>query len=200
VCHIAETLTSLSRASRTVTAVADRRLVAAIRRVLLSKAAFTPIVTVALVAFASGCSGSQRAPTGPQNAWMLRAAVSGAADFAAQFGGATFTGGVLTITGLQSASSGRRELNLLVHGVTGAGTYDLTAGSGFAAYGESGVGVVRSWTTNSEQGSGSIVITELSDSAVVATFSFSAPADAGSEAIGSKDVAGTCSLPLSHMQ
>jgi hypothetical protein len=115
----------------------------------------------------------------------------------AQFGHATYNGSVLTITGIQSAGIGRRALDLRVDLVTGAGTYDLTAASSSSLYGETGVGVVFSWTVNSEQGSGSIAITELSDSAVVATFSFVAPANDGTGATGTKEVVGTAKLPLS---
>lgn len=145
---------------------------------------------------ASACSDSHPPPTGTSISWFLSATVSGAADFVAQPGQAAHNGTVLTITGLQSAEPGRRALDLRVDGVSGAGTYDLTAGSSFALYGETGVGVIHSWSVNSEQGSGSISVSELSDSAVVAAFSFVAPASGATGASGIKQVVGSAYLPL----
>lgn len=93
---------------------------------------------------------------------------------------ATNTGGVLTVTGSDSNSG---QCQIILFNPTGTGSYTLGGGMTNQSNGRwtEGVGQEDTYTTMLGQGSGSVEITELSDTKVKGTFSFTAKNSAGTD-------------------
>ncbi len=79
------------------------------------------------------------------------------------------TNGVINVTG--SDSEARQESVLLIN-VTAPGTYQITAASGYQLRWTEGLNPDQTYLANGILGSGSITVTEISNSSIKGTFAF----------------------------
>lgn len=79
------------------------------------------------------------------------------------------TNGVINVTG---SDSDAHQASLLLMGVTQPGTYQITALSGHQLRWTEGLNPEQTYLANGIIGSGSITVTEISDSAIKGTFTF----------------------------
>jgi hypothetical protein len=128
---------------------------------------------------------SCRDATAPATDGELSALV-GASGFSALTVYATFDDRAFTMSAVDEASDGLRSITLTILDVTKVGQYDLARSGNAGSYTEAKSDVTQSWLCATSQGTGSVVITELSSTRIVGTFSFSAPALITSGAMGTK--------------
>lgn len=113
-------------------------------------------------------------------------ATIGSSGFSATTVFAEFDESVLTMSALEEGSSGRRSITITIRGVAKAGTYNLALSGNAGGYAEAVSEATQSWLCATNQGTGSVIIAELSSTRVAGTFSFSAPALIASGAMGTK--------------
>lgn len=153
------------------------------------------LMSVAFVIVPAACldpSGSEP-PHIEEAEWTLTATVSGGESFVPSFGMAERHGDLVVISAMHYRASGSRRLELRVEGVTGPGTYDLTALSNRAVYTDQAI--AGYWKADMGQGSGTITISELTTERVVATFTFTAVATVLPGA-DSRMVSGSLAMPF----
>jgi len=122
--------------------------------------------------------------------WLFSATISGSPDLIDRSGTAYVQDGhLLSIIGSGSIGINRRAIEVKAAGVTGPGSFDVTVGINRASYGETGPSG-QYWVANFEQGSGTLIVTEYSETRVVASFSFTAYTDA--TLTNPKTISGTC--------
>jgi hypothetical protein len=153
-----------------------------------------------------GCSSSDE-PTNPNGNLIhgtLTASVDGAAFSGTQrVTAALSSGGALAIYAIGTTATGTKAIQIDLGGVQAAGTINLNpapAGAS-ASYSESNTssGITLSWLVTSVQGSGTVVITHLTSTHIMGTFSFSAPPGISAGAVGTKVVtAGAFSIALTN--
>lgn len=79
------------------------------------------------------------------------------------------TNGVVNVTGSDSQA---HQASVILYGATGPGTYEVTTGLQNQLRWTEGLGQEDTYVANGILGTGTIVVTELTDSKVVGTFSF----------------------------
>jgi hypothetical protein len=147
--------------------------------------AITKLILIAFMATAllAGCSKDDD-ETEPENnnpaGNTLTCTVNGTAWNASLAVVATNTGGVLTVTGSDSNAG---QCQVIIFNPSGAGTYPLGGNLTNQSNGRwtQGTGQEDTYTTMLGQGQGTVEITELSDTKVKGTFSFTAKNSAGTE-------------------
>ncbi len=131
----------------------------------------------------SGCSGDS---TGNNNG-------NGNGDMSASIDGQSWTGTLATAASYQgtvlgfAGTNGSYQINITLTGVSGPGTYSLGSGQLSIATVATVSTSPQVWITSSTGGTGSVVITSLTSSAVAGTFSFTAVPSSGG-ASGNKAV------------
>ena len=115
-------------------------------------------------------------------------ATIGASAFTATTVYAGFEDKALTMSAVDEGGDGPRSITLTIRGVVKAGTYDLALSGNAGSYTELKADLTQSWLCTTNQGTGSVIITELSHTRIAGTFSFSAPALITSGAMGTKIV------------
>ena len=115
-------------------------------------------------------------------------ATIGAAGFDATTVFAGFEDREFTMSAVEESESGLRSITITIRGVAETGTYDLAQSGNAGGYAEARLDNTQSWLCATSQGAGSVIITELSSTRIVGTFSFSAPALITSGAMGTKFV------------
>ena len=115
-------------------------------------------------------------------------ATIGASEFNATTVFAGFEDKAFTMSAVDEGGDGPRSITLTIRGVARAGTFDLARSGNGGSYTESKSDLTLSWLCATSQGTGSVIITELSSTRIVGTFSFSAPALITSGAVGTKIV------------
>ena len=86
------------------------------------------------------------------------------------------SGGVINVTGSDSEA---RQASVILFGVTATGTYEITQGSGHQLRWTEGLNPEQTYSANGVVGSGTIVVTELSATAVKGTFTFNGYSTSG---------------------
>lgn len=81
------------------------------------------------------------------------------------------TNGVINVTG---SDSGGKQAAITLFGVSKAGTYEITSGSQHSGRWTEGVDPSQTYVANGILGTGTIVISELSDTKIKGTFSLEA--------------------------
>ncbi len=135
-----------------------------------------------LMLAASGCSGSTDNNNGNGNGSMT-ASIDGASWTGNLATAASYQGTVLGFAG----TNGSYQINITLSGVNGTGTYTLGTGQLSIATVATVSTSPQVWVTSSTGGTGSVVITSLTSSAVQGTFSFTAVGSSGG-ATGNKAV------------
>jgi hypothetical protein len=116
-------------------------------------------------------------------------------DLSATIGASAFTATTVfagledrafTLSAIEENGEGQRSITITLRGVGEPGTYNLAASGNAGSYVEAGEDVTLSWLCTTHQGEGSVVITELSSTRVVGTFSFAAPALITTGAMGTR--------------
>ncbi len=79
------------------------------------------------------------------------------------------TNGVVNVTGSDSQA---HQASVILYGATGPGTYEVTMGMNNQLRWTEGLGQEDTYVANGILGTGTIIVTELTDSNVVGTFSF----------------------------
>jgi hypothetical protein len=102
----------------------------------------------------------------------LTASVDGVGFTANLRATAVYSGNALTIDASQTTATGSKLIDLSVVNVTGPGTFTVTTAGCSAVYGEIVNSIATSWGANSFQGTGTVVITHLTSTHVMGTFSF----------------------------
>ena len=115
-------------------------------------------------------------------------AVVGASGFAASAVYSSFEDREFTVSAIDQGETGDRSITITIRGVSKPGTYDLAFSGNAGSYTELKSDLTQSWLCTTNQGTGSVIITQLSSTRVVGTFSFSAPALITSGAVGTKIV------------
>lgn len=148
--------------------------------------AITKMILIAFVATAvlTGCSKDDDETNEPENnnpttgAMTLKA---DGADWSASLAVvASNEGGVLTVTG---SDSNAHQAQVIIYNASGTGTYTLGGSITNQSNGRWTVGLGQNdtYTTMVGQGQGTVEITEISDTGVKGTFSFTAKNGAGTE-------------------
>jgi hypothetical protein len=100
-------------------------------------------------------------------------------------------GQAVDIFAIQGTATGSKAIRIMLTGVSGTGTFSVTIAGASASYYEisSSTGLSDSWLANIVQGSGSVIISQLSSTHITGTFLFTAAALSGN-ASGTKTVTG----------
>jgi hypothetical protein len=129
---------------------------------------------------------SCRSVVGPPDTDGELSAKVGPAVFSANTVFAAFDDSEFTISALEEGEHGPRSITITVRNVKHPGTFDLAHSGNAGSYAEALAEHTQSWLCATNQGAGSVVITELSSTRVAGTFSFVAPALITSGAMGTK--------------
>jgi hypothetical protein len=139
--------------------------------------------------WSAACGSDRPTGSGPED-WLFSATISGSPDLVDHSGTAYVQDGhLLSIIGGGTIGINRRAIEVKAAGVSGTGSFNVTVGGNRASYGETGPNG-QYWVANFEQGSGTLTVTEYSQTRVVASFSFTAYTDA--TLTNQKSITGTC--------
>lgn len=137
-------------------------------------------------------------PTDPDGVdGTLTATVSGAANYTSNGLVASYVNNQVVITSLQASVGSSRSVVLTLNGVTGAGTFSLTAPGNTGQYIESTGTTSASWLAAITQGSGSVTFTTANSGKLIGNFTFNAPALSGG-ATGTRTVTGNFNITPSN--
>lgn len=153
------------------------------------------VAAAATILFGCGGSDDDGGPTGPnQQSGSFTASIGGTSFTANATVAAAFTGTALSLT----AADGSGKAFAFGVGMTTTGVYDLGDGGNFGSYAETSGGTTQSWLTNVVQGTGQMIITQLTTSRVVGSFTMNAPGVSG--APGTKMISGAFDVTFGTTQ
>jgi len=144
---------------------------------------------IALLPLLAACGGKSNGPTGnPNTPGAFTASVDNSA-FSATVAAASYINNAFIASGSQTTGSTTRTISIAVPNARNAGVYGLTIAGASATYTETTGGVTRSWSCFIGMGSGQVIFSALSASRAIATFNFTAPANAATGATGTRTIA-----------
>lgn len=154
-----------------------------------------------LVVAVAGCGGGSdddASPTGPGLVnGTFTASIDGGSYSATAQVVASYSGTTLVIAAVQGTGLNLKSFGINLLNVSGANTFSLNLPGNVLTYSETSNGVAQSWLCASTQGTGSVVIDQISATKVVGHFSVTAPALSGG-ATGTKTITGNFNITITN--
>lgn len=135
----------------------------------------TLIVLISSIGFVSCKKDEDPASPGTSNG-SISLKYAGTAWNASLAVQAISTGGVINVTGSDSEA---RQAAVMLYGISSTGTYEITTGSAHQLRWTEGINPEQTYVASGILGSGTIVVTELTDAKIKGTFSFTGANTAG---------------------